>query len=710
MHHAYLCDVLERVIKGDIKRLIITMPPGSAKSTYTSKLLPPFALQNHPRWNIIGVSNVTKLAMSFSAAAQQHIRDNGHVLDYGLATEAVEEWSTTMGGTYKAAGIGATIVGKRADLAIIDDPVSGRDEVENIEQRDKVWDWYWGTLRQRLKPSGRIIVMACMVGGTKVSMADGTEMPLRDIRPGDRIATYDDGAISASVVLNWASQGVDNVFEIITKSGIKTKANGRHPFLVMRKGGVEWVRLRHLKVGDKLVRTRSKGEQCEASFAQAPIVPNPQNAKGIATSIIANRGGKAASGLRRLIRKRGGPGSSDIAMASASLSMTPCSPLKTVFAEYAENLRTAKSRQVGPESLALITATPQGKSVVCSVTSATSPLAMEKPKKLCCGLRNTFETIPDQIVSITPCGMEEVFDIQVDRTENFIADGLVSHNTRWHEDDLIGRLIALQPKLWTVVNIKAEAEADDPLNRAPGEWLWSDPDDPFGYGIELAGKKAEMETVGSMREWYSQFQGGPRPTEGALFKTGRIQVLDVAPELRGATICRGWDFAATKQTGTRDPDWTVGVKLARLPSGLYVVLDVFRDRGGPNDVAGWLNNVGRQDGTGVKISFPQDPGQAGKSQAAFFTQMLSGLNFEHSLETGDKATRASPVISQCNGGNLAIVKAPWNAPFLDELTGFPSGAKDDQVDALSRAFSIVGLGARPLVFSADVIAALGRRR
>ena len=442
LHHAYLCDVLERVIKGDIKRLIITMPPGSAKSTYTSKLLPPFALQNHPRWNIIGVSNVTKLAMSFSAAAQQHIRDNGHVLDYGLATEAVEEWSTTMGGTYKAAGIGATIVGKRADLAIIDDPVSGRDEVENIEQRDKVWDWYWGTLRQRLKPSGRIIVMA----------------------------------------------------------------------------------------------------------------------------------------------------------------------------------------------------------------------------------------------------------------------------TRWHADDLIGRLIALQPKLWTVVNIKAEAETDDPLNRAPGEWLWSDPDDPFGYGIELAGKKAEMETVGSMREWYSQFQGGPRPTEGALFKTGRIQVLDVAPELRGATICRGWDFAATKQTGTRDPDWTVGVKLARLPSGLYVVLDVFRDRGGPNDVAGWLNNLGRQDGTGVKISCPQDPGQAGKSQAAFFTQMLSGLNFEHSLETGDKATRASPVISQCNGGNLAIVKAPWNAPFLDELTGFPSGAKDDQVDALSRAFSIVGLAARPLVFSADVIAALGRRR
>jgi predicted phage terminase large subunit-like protein len=92
-----------------------------------------------------------------------------------------------------------------------------------------------------------------------------------------------------------------------------------------------------------------------------------------------------------------------------------------------------------------------------------------------------------------------------------------------------------------------------------------------------------------------------------------------------------------------------------------------------------------------------------------WTRLLSGHQIESSVETGDKATRASPVISQCNGGNLAIVKAPWNRVFIDELAAFPSGVKDDQVDALSRAFSLVGLGPKPIVWSAEVLAALGQR-
>jgi predicted phage terminase large subunit-like protein len=164
-------------------------------------------------------------------------------------------------------------------------------------------------------------------------------------------------------------------------------------------------------------------------------------------------------------------------------------------------------------------------------------------------------------------------------------------------------------------------------------------------------------------------------------------------------IGRGWDLAATKQTGTRDPDWTVGLKMARLPSGLYVVLDVVRFRGGPDEVDGTIRNITRQDGAGIRVSLPQDPGQAGKSQALAFTRLLSGYRVEISPETGDKATRASLFASQVNGGNVAIVRAPWNAAFLDELAAFPSGIKDDQVDAASRCFSLVGLSARPMVIS-----------
>src|SRR6185312_7122864 len=88
---------------------------------------------------------------------------------------------------------------------------------------------------------------------------------------------------------------------------------------------------------------------------------------------------------------------------------------------------------------------------------------------------DTFEITTDEIVSITPFGYEEVFDLQIDRTENFIANGLVSHNTRWHEDDLAGRLLAQQGaggEQWKVLSLPAVAKEDDALGRKPGDPLW----------------------------------------------------------------------------------------------------------------------------------------------------------------------------------------------------------------------------------------------
>jgi predicted phage terminase large subunit-like protein len=58
-------------------------------------------------------------------------------------------------------------------------------------------------------------------------------------------------------------------------------------------------------------------------------------------------------------------------------------------------------------------------------------------------------------------------------------------------------------------------------------------------------------------------------------------------------------------------------------------------------------------------------------------------------ETGAKATRASPVAAQVEAGNLALLRAGWNRALLDELRDFPTGRKDDQVDALSRAFAML---------------------
>jgi predicted phage terminase large subunit-like protein len=260
--------------------------------------------------------------------------------------------------------------------------------------------------------------------------------------------------------------------------------------------------------------------------------------------------------------------------------------------------------------------------------------------------------------------------------------------TRWHEDDLAGRLLEAEGGRWRVLMLPAIAGEADPLGRAAGEPLWAD--DGYGYGASLERIRATYEAAGATRDWASLYQQEPRPAEGAVFKVATIGALDAAPveaAAAGARMVRAWDLAATSAAGTRDPDWTVGLLLARTPDKRLVVLDVARLRGGPEEVERAIVATAERDGRRVKVALPQDPGQAGKAQVAYLARRLMGWTVLARPETGAKATRAAPVASQCNVGNLAVVRAGWNRAFLEELADFPSGAHDDQVDALARAFA-----------------------
>jgi len=258
--------------------------------------------------------------------------------------------------------------------------------------------------------------------------------------------------------------------------------------------------------------------------------------------------------------------------------------------------------------------------------------------------------------------------------------------TRWHPDDLGGRLLDTDPS-WTVLRLPALAEANDPLGRTPGEALWPE----WENEEALARKRC---TVGA-RVWNALFQQNPTADAEALFLTTRIPIIDALPPLKREI--RAWDLAATSATEGRDPDWTVGLKLALTEAGQHILTDVVRFRAGPSEVADTIRAVASQDGAGVLISLPQDPGQAGKQQVAWLSQRLAGFRVRASPETGSKLTRATLPAAAVEAGSLSLLRAPWNRALLDELRDFPQGRKDDQVDALSRAFAQLLTSSAPAI-------------
>lgn len=407
------------VSRGELDRLMVLMPPGSAKSTYASILFPAWYFSRHPRAALIACSHTDSLASHFGRRTRALAQANGPSLGYHIAPDerAAHRWRTNLGGEYFAAGLRGPLAGRRADLAIIDDPIKSWAEADSALAREHAWSWYRTDLLPRLKPRGRIV-------------------------------------------------------------------------LVM---------------------------------------------------------------------------------------------------------------------------------------------------------------------------------------------------TRWHQDDLGGRIQDVEAG-WSVLTLPALACAGDTLGRIPGEALWPAWEDADA----LLRKKAAM----GDRAFAALFQQDPRPPSGGLFMPERIALVEVAGTTSAAV--RAWDLAAALPAPGRDPDWTVGLRLERDAQDHFLISDVRRFRGTPAEVERAIVTTGAQDGASVVVALPQDPGQAGQAQVAYLTRKLAGLTVRASPETGSKLTRASPIAAQVEARNVSMLRAAWNQALLEELRDFPHGAKDDQVDALSRAFMTLATPQAPL--------------
>ena len=162
-HHRLLIEKLELIVSGELKRLMVWMPPGSAKSTYASVLFPPYYMGRNGTASILGVSNTTELAERFSRRARNIVASPrfNNIFGFGCNEDnkAAGSWENSRGGEFFAAGIGSAIAGRRAGLGLIDDPVKSREEADSERVREKHWDWYLNDFLTRLLPNAPQIII-----------------------------------------------------------------------------------------------------------------------------------------------------------------------------------------------------------------------------------------------------------------------------------------------------------------------------------------------------------------------------------------------------------------------------------------------------------------------------------------------------------------------------------------------------------------------
>ncbi|PWV90246.1 putative phage terminase large subunit-like protein [Paenibacillus cellulosilyticus] len=161
-HLDVLTNTLERVSSGELRRVIVTMPPRHGKSEVVSKKFPAWHIGRNPEDEMIISSYSIDLSRGFSRLARDTLAANTAVFETEVDPDnkGAESWGVKgHRGGLNAAGVGGPITGKGARIAIIDDPIKNAEEANSQVMRQKVWDWYTSTLYTRLTPDGRIVVV-----------------------------------------------------------------------------------------------------------------------------------------------------------------------------------------------------------------------------------------------------------------------------------------------------------------------------------------------------------------------------------------------------------------------------------------------------------------------------------------------------------------------------------------------------------------------
>jgi len=162
-HHHLICDAIDELLDDLWDELIILAPPGSAKSTYTSIALPSYFMGRFPKGHILTASYSTELAEKWGRRVRNIVDTPTFKALFSVSLSkdatAATRWATNEGGEFYGAGVGSGILGFRADLAVIDDPISGFEQAQSITQLSKIHNWYETDFITRLKPQGKVVLI-----------------------------------------------------------------------------------------------------------------------------------------------------------------------------------------------------------------------------------------------------------------------------------------------------------------------------------------------------------------------------------------------------------------------------------------------------------------------------------------------------------------------------------------------------------------------
>lgn len=246
--------------------------------------------------------------------------------------------------------------------------------------------------------------------------------------------------------------------------------------------------------------------------------------------------------------------------------------------------------------------------------------------------------------------------------------------TRWHVDDLIGRLINNMEtggEQWRVVSLPA-------INSA-GEALW-----PERYPLEAL--QTIRQTLGSY-QWSALYQQTPIVAGGSIFKREWLgQFVTAVPQF--SEVYRYWDKAGSEPGS--DGDWCAGVLLG-IHDGITYVIDVVHGQWSPFERNKVIMQTCELDfatyGLRCHPVIEREPGNGGKESGLISVRELARFGARLDPPLDNKVVRSRPFAAQCEAGNVRVKKGPWNRDWIDEHVSFPKGEHDDQVDATSGAYN-----------------------